>query len=99
MLKRSAMPGHGALAPVDDPLAAERTRIKACVERARDRRVSLSVPLPQATIDQFHKRAALNGISGATLAAMILEIVARDVLYVAVLDAPSWKAPLQSGDR
>jgi hypothetical protein len=44
------------------------------------------VVLPQAILDQLVQRAALMGVSTATLAADLLEEIARDDLYDAVLD-------------
>jgi len=49
-------------------------------------KASLSLILPLEIIEQIHQRAALRGISDATLAATLLEIIARDDLYSAVLD-------------
>ena len=49
-------------------------------------RVELKVLLPQITTEQLRQRAALRGISGATLAAELLVTIARDGLYDAVLD-------------
>jgi hypothetical protein len=74
----------GALAAVSSPITAP-------IEGSYDGKACLSVALSRDTIDQFRERSALNGMSVADLAAAILEIVARDVLYAAVLDTPSWK--------
>jgi hypothetical protein len=49
-------------------------------------RSSFSLLLPRITINQIQQQAALAGIRGMTLAARLLEIVARDNLYDAVLD-------------
>jgi len=49
-------------------------------------RRSAKVVLPQAILDQLVQRAALMGVSTATLAADLLEEIARDDLYDAVLD-------------
>jgi hypothetical protein len=44
------------------------------------------VILPQAVLDQLTHRADLMGVSATTLAADLLEEIARDDLYDAVLD-------------
>jgi hypothetical protein len=44
------------------------------------------VILPQAILDQLQQRAALMGTSVSALAAELLEVIARDGLYAAVLD-------------
>jgi hypothetical protein len=49
------------------------------------------------TIDQIQQRAALAGICGMTLAGRLLEIVARDNLYDAVLDERNEKEQAQHG--
>jgi hypothetical protein len=49
-------------------------------------RRSGKVILPQAILDQLLDRAALMGVSAATLAADLLEEIARDDLFDAVLD-------------
>jgi hypothetical protein len=49
------------------------------------------VVLPQAILDQLIQRAALMGVSTATLAADLLEEIARDDLYDAVLDRDDTK--------
>jgi Helix-turn-helix domain of resolvase len=49
-------------------------------------RVALSIVVPQLTADQLLHRAALSGVSRATLAAELLSTVTRDNLYDAVLD-------------
>jgi len=57
-------------------------------EAASSRRYQLSVavPLPQTTVDHLHERAAAKGMSATALASMLLEIIARDGLYDAILD-------------
>ena len=42
--------------------------------------------LPQAIFDQLHQRAATMGVSTCALAVELLEVIARDRLYNAVLD-------------
>ena len=42
--------------------------------------------LPQAILDQLSQRAALMGISAKALATDLLQVIARDDLYDAVLD-------------
>jgi hypothetical protein len=44
------------------------------------------IVLPQAILDQLHQRAAMMGVSMYALAAKLLEVIARDSLYNAVLD-------------
>lgn len=44
------------------------------------------VALPQAILDQLNQRAELMGVSTVTLAADLLEEIARDDLFDAVLD-------------
>jgi hypothetical protein len=46
----------------------------------------LTLSLPKDTVDQLRQRAAEKGISGSRLAANLLEAIARDGLYEAVLD-------------
>jgi hypothetical protein len=52
-----------------------------------DPNTALGVSLSQVTIDRLRQRAALMGISGSTLAATLLRVIAQDDLYEAVLDA------------
>jgi hypothetical protein len=52
-----------------------------------DPHTALGVSLSQVTIDRLRQRAALMGISGSTLAATLLRVIAQDDLYEAVLDA------------
>ena len=42
--------------------------------------------LPQAIFDQLHERAAIMGVSTSALAVRLIEVIARDRLYDAVLD-------------
>lgn len=49
-------------------------------------RRSAKLVLPQAILDQLTQRAALMGVSTVSLAADLLEEIARDDLYDAVLD-------------
>jgi hypothetical protein len=44
------------------------------------------IVLPQAVLDQLQQRAAIMGITTSALAAELLEVIARDCLYNAVLD-------------
>ena len=44
------------------------------------------VVLRRAIFDQLHQRAALMGVSMSALASELLEVIARDSLYDAVLD-------------
>ena len=46
----------------------------------------LTLLLPRMTIDQLRQRAALKGLSASVLVSILLEIIARDRLYEAVLD-------------
>lgn len=48
--------------------------------------IELKVLLPQLTAEQLRERGAFRGISGSTLAAELLVMIARDGLYDAVLD-------------
>ncbi len=45
-----------------------------------------NIVLPDGILGQLRQRAALMGISAHTLAADLLEVIARDSLYDAVLD-------------
>src|ERR1700736_6656163 len=51
-----------------------------------ERQVELNVLISELTAERLHQQAALNGTSGATLAARLLTVVAYDSLYDAVLD-------------
>jgi hypothetical protein len=44
------------------------------------------IVLPQSTLVRLHQRAAMMGVSTSVLAAELLEVIARDELYSAVLD-------------
>ena len=44
------------------------------------------IVLSQAILDQLHQRAAMMGVSTSALAVELLEVIARDRLYNAVLD-------------
>jgi hypothetical protein len=48
--------------------------------------VELKLRIPSLTEAQLRQRAALRGVSGATLAAELLVTIASDGLYDAVLD-------------
>jgi hypothetical protein len=48
--------------------------------------VSLSLLLPQTTIDLLRQRAAAKGMSESTLASLLLKIIVCDDLYEAVID-------------
>lgn len=50
------------------------------------RRNGLTVRLSQSTLDGLRQRATAEDMSEAALAAALLEIIARDDLYSAVLD-------------
>ena len=54
---------------------------------------AIKIVLPQAIIDQLYQRAALMGVSTAALVADLLEEIARDGLYDAVLDRDYTEAP------
>jgi hypothetical protein len=56
-------------------------------EHASDNRVELKILVSELTAKRLHQRAALNGITGSTLAARLLTTIDRDSLYDAVLDA------------
>jgi hypothetical protein len=55
------------------------------------------VVLPQATLDQLMQRATLMGVSTATLAADLLQEIARDDLFDAVLDRDDTEVTCQTG--
>jgi hypothetical protein len=63
---------------------------------AMEDRALLSVKLPQTIIDQLRQRAREKGMSGSTLASVLLEIIAHDDLYEALLDG-DWGAPRSTG--
>ncbi len=44
------------------------------------------IVLPQAVLDHLQQRATVMGITTSALAAELLEVIARDCLYSAVLD-------------
>jgi hypothetical protein len=44
------------------------------------------IPLPEAIFDQLQQRAMMMGVPTYALAAELLEVIARDSLYNAVLD-------------
>ena len=44
------------------------------------------IVLSQAILDQLHQRAAMMGVSTSALVVELLEVIARDRLYDAVLD-------------
>jgi hypothetical protein len=60
-------------------------RVK-CSQLKISLRRSGKVILPQAIVDQLFERAATMGVSTATLAADLLQEIARDNLFDAVLD-------------
>lgn len=47
-----------------------------------------NIAVPKETIDRLEKRAAANGISGSILMVTLLDIIDKDDLYEAILDAP-----------
>jgi len=47
---------------------------------------SIAILLPRLTLDQLGERAAAKGMSMSGLASMLLEVVAQDGLYDAILD-------------
>jgi hypothetical protein len=70
-------------------VAAPWCAMKSNEETGRDSgksRARLLVTLSHMACDQLRRRATLKGVSGATLAAMLLETIVRDDLYMAVLD-------------
>ena len=46
----------------------------------------LLISLSSLALDHLRRRASVKGVSGATLASMLLEAIAQDDLYTAVLD-------------
>jgi hypothetical protein len=47
---------------------------------------TLTLELPRALMDRLRDQAALKGISNSRFVSMLLEVIARDDLYAAVLD-------------
>ena len=47
----------------------------------------LTLRLPRTVIDQLQDRGTSRGLSASKLASMLLEVIARDDLYAAVLDS------------
>ena len=60
---------------------------RGSVARKPNRNKALALVLPPAIIDQLRSRAAQEGVSDSRLASRLLEVIARDGLYDAVLDA------------
>jgi hypothetical protein len=95
-LRRAALEGRErpeALLQYAQGSAAQRCRPAELVTTPLGRgalasgpRVALSIVVPQVTADQLRHRAALTGVSRATLAAELLSTVTKDNLYDAVLD-------------
>ena len=52
-------------------------------------RVSLSLQLSHTTVDQLRRRAAMKNLSESKFASLLLEIIAHDDLYDALLDDDS----------
>jgi hypothetical protein len=61
-------------------------RVKCSQLKISLRRRSINIALRQAVFNQLQKRAALMGVPAVALAADLLEVIARDGLYDAVLD-------------
>jgi hypothetical protein len=53
--------------------------------RLRDAQ-TLTLELPRRVLDRLQDQAALKGISNSRFVSMLLEVIARDDLYAAVLD-------------
>ena len=54
--------------------------------RGRGRGRSIAIQLSSTALDRFRKRAAATGVSEVKLATDLLEVIAQDDLYDAVLD-------------
>ena len=59
----------------------------------------VALRLPRKIIDQLRRRAALKGISDSKLASMLLEVIARDGLYDAVLDGNEDAGTLSQSEK
>jgi hypothetical protein len=70
---------------IDHVYAAEQNRTVVSQSSAQAR-IELKVLLPQIAAEQLRQRGALRGISGSTLVSELLETIARDDLYDAVMD-------------
>jgi len=68
-------------------ISLRQRRPKSSIAPNPDRTKPLALVLPPAIIDQLRCRAAQEGISDSRLASRLLEVIARDGLYDAVLDA------------
>jgi len=81
---RTANVGPASCAPVDrNPVAK---RADPPEKAVANHETELCVALPHKTMHQLRQHAALMGISGAMLAANLLQTIAQDGLYKAVLD-------------
>jgi hypothetical protein len=74
----SEIASHNGAVPARAPVSSKAHLIA--------RNVSIDIALPASTIDELRQRAAAMGLSAAALAASLLETIARDSLYRAVLD-------------
>ena len=63
-----------------------RRSVELSGELNNERRARLVIQLSSATLVGLHRQAQQDGISGARLAAALLEAVVRDELYEAVID-------------
>ena len=63
----------------------QRRPIRSVVRKANGHQ-ALKLVLPPGIIDQLRSRAAQEGVSDSRLASRLLEVIARDGLYDAVLD-------------
>jgi len=68
-------------------ISLRQRRPKSSVVRKANGHQSLTLVLPPAIVDQLRLRAAQGGMSDSRLASRLLEVIARDGLYDAVLDA------------
>ena len=85
--------GHGTRRkhPSERPSARRRGHSKAAAgngfaKDGSDDRAPLVLLLSRVTVGQLQREARMKGISDALLAARLLEVIARDRLYEAVLD-------------
>jgi hypothetical protein len=72
----------------DTPAAAPRRKFQ-----------SVTLELPRGTMDRLQERAAAKGISDSQFVSMLLEVIARDDLYAAVLDGSENAGTLAPTDK
>jgi hypothetical protein len=95
-LRRRQVPDDGAkegarstpASAGDTPAAAPRRKFQ-----------SVTLELPRGTMDRLQERAAAKGISDSQFVSMLLEVIARDDLYAAVLDGSENAGTLAPTDK